>query len=404
MINKNIMDELNRLGFGADVDALETYVLNLQDAAAAGTPEVTDAVYDMHFKLLKQLKPSSVAFMRNWESDDYELEPIDRILERYGMKSIATVTTMEDLAKFKSKLTEEPIDFCASIKLNGHAVRAVYRYGKLVGGSTRGRYKKGRNIIRHLRATLPNYVEKWKDYELVEVRGEMVVSHNNFEILSAFLKTHLNCVTSLMRESTTDNEIKLLDCVCYKCIISDENVDNNQVLPNLSEEMEHLQGCGFKVPKFIKVEGIDCYNFDEKVEDILYYFEELYDSNELEYDCDGVVVAINDNETFYSFGVDGNTWLGNFALKMGRVWESNKYKGIIESIEWEYGKTYITPKAIIQPVITVTGAEVATVPLYNVGIVERLKLYPGSEIYFRFGGESGVNLCDANGDSVSGLV
>ena len=33
MINKNLLDELNRLGFGADVDALESHVESLQNAA-----------------------------------------------------------------------------------------------------------------------------------------------------------------------------------------------------------------------------------------------------------------------------------------------------------------------------------------------------------------------------------
>ena len=84
---------------------------------------------------------------------------------------------------------------------------------------------------------------------------------------------------------------------------------------------------------------------------------------------------------------------------MGEVWESNVYESTILDIEWTYGKSYITPKAIIEPVVTANGAEVTNVPLYNVGVMERYELVPGETIYFRFGGETGVSLCDSTGES-----
>ena len=88
---------------------------------------------------------------------------------------------------------------------------------------------------------------------------------------------------------------------------------------------------------------------------------------------------------------------------MGRHWACNHYCGIIKDIEFVPGKKYFTPKAIIEPVVTVTGAEVTTVPLYNVGVMNDLKLIPGSEIHFRFGGETGVTLCTADGTKISDL-
>ena len=91
--------------------------------------------------------------------------------------------------------------------------------------------------------------------------------------------------------------------------------------------------------------------------------------------------------------------LGNFALKMGR-WESNIYSSTIESIEWCYGKRYITPKAHVAGVFTRNGSEVRTVPLYNVGVMQEYKYYPGNTVYFRYGGETGVSLTDASGNLV----
>lgn len=397
MINKNLMDELNRLGFGADVDALESYVASLQDAAGMGKPLVTDAVYDYLVRLLKQLKPDSYVLRRNWEVDDFEYGEYDSLLQKYGMKSITTVQSLADLNKFREALGDRTVDMIASVKLNGHAVRAVYYYGRLVSGSTRGRRKKGRDITRHLRAVLPNVVKAWENIKLVEVRGEMLVPLEKFERLRDILKTPLSAVTSLLRDSVTDEELQYLECVCYKVL-----TENNELgLNTLEQEMEHLQMCGFRTPERVIVEGVNIFNLNEVVEQVLNYFDSIYDR--LRYATDGVVMAVNDNETFYGLGVDGNVYLGNFALKMGPHWESNVYKSIIREIVWVPGKTYITPKAIIEPVITVTGATVTNVPLYNVWVMERLKLIPGNEIYFRFGGETGVTLVAPDGTPISML-
>ena len=39
MVNSNTMAELEKLGFGADIDALESYVATLQDAAGLRSEE-----------------------------------------------------------------------------------------------------------------------------------------------------------------------------------------------------------------------------------------------------------------------------------------------------------------------------------------------------------------------------
>lgn len=400
MVNNNTMDELNKLGFGADIDALESYVASLQDAAGMGNPLVDDATYDAHVRLLKQLKPNSSVLSRNWEVEDNELGEYDDILKKYGMCSITTITSFDELYKFKSVLDSigHPITLAASIKENGHGVRAVYINGRLYNGSTRGRYKKGRDITRHLKAVLPNYIEAWKDIEIVEVRGEMLVSIETFEKnLKGVLKTPLSSVTSLIRDSVTDEELKYLDMVCYKVISNDEKLEFN----SLSDEFEHLKNCGFMIPEAVKVDGVTSENLEFFVEKILEYFENKMDAGLIKYSCDGIVFAINDDNIFYSVGKSGNAWNGNFALKMGRYWESNVYSSTILDIQFIPGKSYITPKAIVSPVKTANGAEVTNVPLYNIGVMERYHYVPGETIYFRFGGEVGVILCDVYGNSVS---
>lgn len=394
------MIELEKLGFGADIDALESYVATLQDAAGMGNPLVDDAAYDAHVRLLKQLKPTSSVLNRNWETEDNELNEYDDILKKYGMCSITTITSLDELYKFKGTLNEigHPVDIVASIKENGHGVRAVYLYGQLYNGSTRGRYKKGRDITRHLKAVLPNYVDAWRNIKIVEVRGEMLVSIENFEKhLKDTLKTPLSSVTSLIRDSVTDEELKYLEMVCYKVISNDGGLE----FETLWDEFEHLKNCGFKIPEVARINGITSGNLDNAVDVVLKHFENKMDNHEIAYSCDGLVFAINDNNTFYSTGKSGNAWNGNFALKMGRYWEQNVYSSTILEVQFVPGKSYMTPKAIVEPVTTGNGAQVTNVPLYNIGVMERYHYVPGETIYFRFGGETGVTTCDVYGNSVS---
>lgn len=399
MVNSDTMNLLNKLGFGSDIDSLESYVSSLQDAAGMGNPMVDDAMYDTLVKLLRELKPTSSVLSRNWETNDEELDKYDIVLEKYGMCSITTLTDLDELGTFRNTLRElgHPVSIFASMKENGHGVRAVYLNGWLYRGSTRGRYKKGRDITRHLKSVLPNHVLAWEKIPIVEVRGEMLVSLDTFEQnLKGKLKTPLSSVTSLIRESATDDEIKMLEMVCYKVISGDDSLK----FDTLHDEFAHLKQNGFKIPLCIKADEVTDENLYGTVQAILERFESYMDSGRQPYSCDGIVFAIDSNDDFYSTGKNGNAWNSNFALKTGRIWEQNVYSATILEIKYIPGKSYIVPKAIIEPTVTANGSTVTTVPLYNIGVMERYQYIPGNVIFFRYGGEQGVCLTDYNGNSI----
>ena len=380
VFSRDDLELLNRLGFGDDVSKLEKYVESLQDYASSGEPIVSDDIYDTHIKLLSRLKPDSNLLHRNWENTETELDNNDILLDKFGMRSIRTIKDLGELNYFtRDILKTSELRYVATTKLNGHAVRAVYEYGNLVSGSTRGRYKKGRDITRHLKKLLPNYVEKWSSEQYVEVRGELLVSYKNFEKVKHILKTPLSSVTSFIKESATDQEIELLDILCYKVL---KLRDFGNGYNTLSDEIIELEQLGFKTPPY-KVRGTtNPANFYSEMNRLVDLFSSK--KNELNYDTDGVVVSLD-----------------NFALKVGTEYGTKVYQSIIDDIQWVHGKTYITPKAVIEPTKTANGAVVSVVPLYNIGMMEKLRLIPGATIYFTFGGETGVSLCDSLGNKVN---
>ena len=53
------------------------------------------------------------------------------------------------------------------------------------------------------------------------------------------------------------------------------------------------------MPIYTVFNDIDFDNFEDQIDDIIKYFEELRKRGVMEYDSDGVVVSINDNSLFY---------------------------------------------------------------------------------------------------------
>lgn len=402
MVNSETMDKLNELGFGANIDAFEDYMEQLMDAYAMGEPMVDDSAFDAMKKLLQQIKPDSKVLLRNNETEEVELNRYDKILEEYGMSSIHTIDgiSRESLSNMIDviELAGGKADLFASLKQNGHATRAVYNYGRLVGGTTRGRYRKGRDISAHLKHMLPNEIEGFKSMPLVELRGEAVVTKTTFDekLKATGLKTPLSSVTSMLRDSATDYEMGLLQFIGYKCLPSEKEFRPK----TLSSEYAILEKCGIKTPPHVLIKGVTADSLVETINYLVEYFEDVVETQGYDIDCDGIVVAVDNNDIFYLGGRDGNAWKGNCAVKEGRIWQSSIYESTIIEVQFKYGKKYITPVAIIEPVVCKNGATVTNVPLYNVGVMDRYGLFTGQSVHFRFGGETGVTLCDEFGNSV----
>lgn len=401
-------EQLRSQGFDT-TEQLEEFIRELRKASALaskgiGECMVTDFEYDTYVSLLRRLKPDSEIFNENWEPDDNEPTEIDAVLKEYGMKSIRTNRNFNDLEEFKEDLGYNTYDMLCTFKLNGHAFRAVYSYGVLVEATTRGRKNNaiGRNITRHLKAIIPQEIDEWSSIEIVEIRGELLVTLTDFNnVLSQSLKTPLASVTSLVRDSVTDEELSYLRAVCYKCVPYGEGAFE---FKTLSDEMSTLHKLGFEVPYGVMLRGINRDNLFFCTNQVVKFMQKRYEEdNVLDYDTDGIVIAIDSNEEFYDLGSSGNYWRGNVAIKMGERWGAEIYSGIIEEILYEPGKSCIVPKAVITPVRTVNGSTVIKVPLYNVGVMNKLHLIPNERVYFKYGGETGVTLVTPYGESVKTL-
>ena len=414
----SFIENYGSVGFNdRKIEELERLILDCNSKMKGTyTDQVADSIYDTLYDMLKTVKPDSEILQDIWEEDG-DISDYTELLQSNPMMSIETAKSYDcaALMNFIERMPEEPTSYFASYKINGHGIRVVYKDGELVSATSRARASAGKDLTRHMRIILGERNDLLADYGMVELRGELCLRLDmldkarefNPSIISAF-----SAVASMSRPYATEEEIKLLDFLCYGLIIEDFYFNERQ------EEFDEIERLGYKVPQCAMVENVTRDELLEIMESLVQSFEDSYE--EFGYFCDGVVFEVNDRVLFDEFGQEGNHNLGNIALKVG-VWKQDKYYGFIQTILWTKGKTKLSPVAIVADkpdmiliddngtivnyeelgVVSAQGNKVRRVPLYNPKNIIILDAYVGEPIYFKYGSESGVVPCFPDGRLLS---
>lgn len=371
------------------IDLLESQIEEMNEAVRNGEELFDDAVYDTCLDYLRELKPDSYLLHEVWSGDGEEplQEDIDVHLIKTPMMSIQTVKHISDrvVKAFMDKLPPfgETVIF-APIKLNGHGIRVVWKDGYLVKANSRGRSTAGKNLLNQAVAILGSYCESFADLGVLEMRGEALLPFDHLDKAREFnpkIKSAFSGVSSMMRESASEEEWQLLHFVFYDVLC------DSLTFESLSGKYEYIDQCGFRIPAYCKLKTTQR-SLIRDIESAVVEMDSL--TIDYPYYTDGVVFSIDEAELFEEFGAEDSFRYGNMALKIGR-WRQDAYTGIVKRIEWKEGKTKKTPVAVLDPgVLTATGNTVTNVPLYAPLYIWLLEAYPGRPINFRYGGESGV--------------
>lgn len=377
------------------IEALEEFITECNEAEARGEELVDDSVYDTVKTWLQDVSPDSDVLKHVWSTDVSDLTDLDIYQQKFPMVSIQTIKDINDkeVNDFISKMTGS-MRFLASMKLNGHGIRVVFNNGVLVKAHTRGRSSNGRDITRQAKNFIGDKPEL-DGFGLVEVRGEVLIPFENLSAAKQFnpaIKSAFSGVSSLIKESSTKEENELLRFVAYNVFF-----DGSEEFVALSDKFNFLDEHGFETPygQTFTVGPSKAKMAFEKIVEMFATVQETYS-----YYTDGVVVSVDLFDEFESFGSEEHHHNGNLALKIG-FWKQDMYSAVIEDIKWKRGKNKLSPVAVVEPTLTVTGNTVRHVPLYNPYNILILDAYPGEVIHFRYGGEAGVKPCFADGRNVT---
>ena len=356
-------------------------------------PIISDGEYD---KLLKELELIENKYPEYIipESPTQRIgaQPIDSfgtVTHRITMMSLANAMSEDELKAFDKRLkkklnSSEKIEYVVEPKLDGLAVELIYEKGKFINGSTRGDGNTGEDITSNLK-TINSIPLILRDDivslpDLVEVRGEVFIRKQDFEILNAkrtqannqpFANARNAAAGSLRQLDPKITATRSLSIYCYQAgVVDGVNLNTH------SEFLEQLKGWGLPVNPEIKiVKGI---------EKAIQFHKELEGArNKFPYEIDGSVIKVNSLPIRNKLGTRSRSPRWAIAGKFKAQQVTTVIKDIFPSV----GRTgAVTPVARLEPV-EVGGVTVTNATLHNQDEIDRKDIRIGDTVIIERSGD-----------------
>ena len=357
------------------------------------SPTVSDTEYDV---LMQELQELETAFPELVSSDS----PTQRVgatpaaafgavAHRRPMLSLANAFSADDLRAFDGRAkrtlglsSEEKIAYICELKLDGLAVSLTYENGIFVQGATRGDGATGEDITTNLRtvASLPLRLQGTNPPPLIEIRGEVFLTHAEFQRINAqreisgeptFANPRNAAAGSLRQLDSSITAQRKLKIYLYA-------MGESRGFEPTSQDalLDQYQSWGLPVNPQRRV----CPDIDAVVE---YVDSWSTLKNTLPYDTDGVVVKANDYSLQRELGQVARAPRWAIAYKYPAL----QVETVLEDIVVQVGRTgAITPTAILAPV-SVGGVTVGRATLHNGDEIERKDVRIGDTVIIQRAGE-----------------
>jgi len=343
-------------------------------------PEISNAEWDSLFYELIDLE-EKYPELKTSDSPTVRvggkiLDKFSKVVHKEKMKSLNDVKTKEEVGDWITRISKllpinTKLDFYCEYKFDGLSASVIYKNGKFVLGATRGDGSVGEDVSENMKTIQTIPLKLFKDID-VEVRGEIILSKNNFDKvnkeqeklgLPLYANPRNLAAGSLRQLDPKITASRHLEFIAYKLITD---------LGQKTHEDEH---------KIIEELGFKTYNKANKhansLEEIFEYYDNLENiREELDFEIDGVVININNNSDFDLLGDIGNGPRGAIAFKF----PAREAVSEILDIEVQVGRTGIlTPVAFLKPTL-IGGTVVTRATLHNKEEIKRLGLKIGDHV------------------------
>jgi DNA ligase (NAD+) len=332
-------------------------------------PKLSDGDYDA----LKQRNVAIEARFPHLKRGDSPSEQVGaptqdgfgKVTHAQRMMSLGNAFTDEDVADFVQGirkylgLSEDlPLAFTAEPKIDGLSLSLRYENGILVQAATRGDGTTGEDVLANARtiADVPHEIKGAP--ELLEVRGEVYMSHADFETLNArqaerggktFANPRNAAAGSLRQLDAEITKSRPLKFFAYAWGVLSVPLADTQ-----SGSIERLRSLGFQTNDLTK-------RFETASDLIKHYHEIEQQRASLGYDIDGVVYKVDDLAYQARLGFRSTTprWAIAHKFPAELAWTR------LEAIDIQVGRTgALSPVARLAPV-TVGGVVVSNATLHN---------------------------------------
>lgn len=319
-------------------------------------PVMSDKQYDDLYDELETLEKKTdlvLAGSPTQKVQGYILDGFQKVQHSKPMLSAAKTKDVDEIKRFVSDK-----DFYCSYKLDGATTVVRYENGKFVQGITRGTGEIGEDVTEQCRF-IPNLPMSIPINDYVELRGETVISYDEFHRVNASLEkpfAHPRNMAAGTLRNLNLNVVKQrrLSFVVFEVV--------SPIFKNKWEGLEAVRDWGFEV--------VNCGR--GSVDDLVEAMQpEFY-----KYPVDGLVFEINDYDLSKAMGATQHHEGCRMALK----WADDLYETTLTGIEWQTSRTgLINPVAVFSPV-DLCGAITTRATLHNLSYIEDLELGVGDTI------------------------
>ena len=350
-------------------------------------PSVTDKEYDVLYDELKSLERETgyvLPYSPTQRVGDVVLEGFSKYTHKARLWSLDKAQSFDEIrdwhnrnVKFVQDMNARgenlpPLKYIVTKKFDGLTINLTYNEdGILDVAATRGTGETGENVTAQVK-TIKSIPLKIDENTVFEVHGEAIMTQEAFDEYNKSSEVPLKNLRNGAAGALRNLNVKETAKRKLSAFFYDVGYKEGKGFDTYEEMLSFIKQKGFPMDSYIKV----CTTLEEIQKEINYIEEIRF---ELNYDIDGVVIAIDDMRTRELLGYTVKFPKWAIAYKF----EAQEATTKLLDVEWNVGRSgRVGPTAILEPV-ELAGVTVKRATLNNMDDIRRKGVKIGAEVFVR---------------------
>ena len=350
-------------------------------------PSVSDKEYDKKYDELKALEEETghvLPYSPTQRVGDVVLQGFNKYTHKARLWSLDKAQSLEEISdwhkrnvKFVNEMNERgenlpPLRYVITKKFDGLTINLTYNEdGIMQTAATRGNGETGEEVTAQVK-TIKEIPLKTSNGDLFEVHGEAIMTTEAFEKYNATSETPLKNLRNGAAGALRNLNVKETARRGLSAFFYDVGYKEGSKFKSYEEMLNFIKEKGLPMDDYIK--------YATNLEEVERYINEIKDIRfDLNYDIDGVVIAIDDIRTRELLGYTVKFPKWAIAFKF----EAQEATTTLLDVEWNVGRSgRVGPTAILEPV-ELAGVTVKRATLNNMDDIKRKGVMIGAEVFIR---------------------
>ncbi|WP_195516400.1 NAD-dependent DNA ligase LigA [Paraclostridium bifermentans] len=350
-------------------------------------PSVSDKEYDIKYDELRALEEETgyvLPYSPTQRVGDVVLQGFNRYTHKARLWSLDKAQSFDEIkdwhnrnVKFVNEMNSRgenlpDLRYVITKKFDGLTINLTYdENGILQTAATRGNGETGEEVTAQVK-TIKEIPLKTSSGDLFEVHGEAIMTVEAFDKYNATSETPLKNLRNGAAGALRNLNVKETARRGLSAFFYDVGYKEGQNFKTYEEMLNFIKEKGLPMDDYIR--------YATTLEEVEKYITEIKDMRfDLNYDIDGVVIAIDDIRTRELLGYTVKFPKWAIAFKF----EAQEATTKLLDVEWNVGRSgRVGPTAILEPV-ELAGVTVKRATLNNMDDIKRKGVMIGADVFIR---------------------